>query len=248
MDKLKRCSLSTRLYLGGKILIITNLIMLLFSLYLVKDGGYIHKLKVKLGIIEKSVEPDYWAVKGWENTMKQLEYKADIAFFGNSITYYGRFQENFKGKKIVNLGYPGDNLEGMMRRIEALKAVNPDKVFIMAGINGLKDMELTMFCEKYEFLIDSVRRALPNSHIYLQSILPISGHLEKRYGSNEKIRFANELIKKVANQRLCTYIDLHRLYAVNGEMPDSLTKDGIHLHDEAYSRWYDAERQYVYNN
>lgn len=235
--------------LGGvKFLFLTNLITLSMLLFVLKDGGYMHKLKVKIGMAEEPVKPDYWAVKGWENTMKQLGYKADIAFFGNSITYYGYFQKAYADKKIVNLGYPGDNIDRMMRRIETLKAVNPDKVFLMAGINGLKNMELEVFDKKYNQLVDSVRRALPQAQIYLQSILPVSKNREKDYGTNIKIVEANALIQRIAQEKYCTYIDLHSLYVEDGGMPDSLTKDGIHLCDKAYDRWYEEEERYVYDN
>ena len=180
--------------------------------------------------------------------MRQLDYKADIAFFGNSITYYGDFQKAYADKKVVNLGYPGDNIDGMMQRIEALKAVHPDKVFLMAGINGLKNMELVTFDRKYNQLVDSVKKALPQARIYLQSILPVSKGREKDYGSNTKIREANGLIKRIAEEKRCTYIDLHSLYVEDGGMPDSLTEDGIHLCDKAYDRWYQLEERYVYDN
>lgn len=180
--------------------------------------------------------------------MKQLDYKADIAFFGNSITYYGRFQEAYRDKRIVNLGYPGDNLDGMLRRVEALKAVHPDKVFLMGGINGLKNMEPETFRWKYSLLVDSIRKALPNSQLYRQSILPVSKNREKDYGTNEKIALANSLIQRIAAERECVYIHLHSLYMNHGEMPDSLVRDGIHLCDKAYDRWYEYERPYIYDN
>ena len=217
-------------------------------LFVLKDSGYVHKLQVKVGLAEEQVKPDYWAVKGWENTMKQLNYKADIAFFGNSITYYGEFQRVYADKDVVNLGYPGDNIDGMVRRIETLKAVNPDKVFLMAGINGLKNMELEIFAKKYNQLVDSVRKALPHAQIYLQSILPVSKDRERDYGTNTKIMEANSSIRRIAGERHCTYIDLHSLYINDGKMPDSLTEDGIHLCDKAYDRWYKHEERYIYDN
>lgn len=139
-----------------------------------KTGGYIHKLKVELGLIEAPVAPDYWSVKGWENTVKQLNIKRDIAFWGNSITYYGNFQMAYPDKKIINLGYPGDNLDGMVRKVNTLKAVSPDKIFLMSRINGLKDMDSQTFKQKHNLLVDSMQKALPRSQVYLQSILPIS--------------------------------------------------------------------------
>ena len=234
------------LYGGGKILLITNIITLLALVYVAKTSGYVHSIKVKFGIVDKPKDPDYWAVKGWENTMLKLNYKADIVFFGNSITYYGSFNKAFPDKKIVNLGYPGDNIDGMIRRVETVKAVNPDKVFLMAGINGLRDMDLNDFTIKYNLLVDSIRKAVPNAEIYLQSILPVNSLRVKDYGNNNKIAQANKIIKNISKNKICKYIDLFGIYIYNNEMPTELTVDGIHLKDSAYQRWYDNIRTFVY--
>lgn len=215
---------------------------MLLLLYTVRDGNYVHRLEVKLGWAEKPVAPDYWAVKGWENTLQQMGCKADVVFFGNSITYFGHFSQAMPTKNVVNLGYPGDNLDGMMRRIEAIKAVAPDSVFVMAGINGLNGMKLTDFSVKYRRLIDSIGKAVPFARIYLQSILPVGKDKEKSHGPNTKIREANRIIKDIARQSHSIYIDLYQLYEENGVLPDSLTLDGVHLCPAAYGRWYDVLR------
>lgn len=198
-----------------------------------------------MGWAEPPVAPDYWAVKGWENSLEQLGCKADVAFFGNSITYWGDFSQAFPAKKVANLGYPGDNLDGMLRRVEAIKAVTPDQVFVMAGINGLHDMTLTDFSTKYRQLVDSITRAVPAARLYLQSILPVGVDQESLKGPNAKIVEANRTIADIALQFHCTYIDLFSLYADKGVMPDTLTKDGVHLQQEAYGRWFEEIRPLI---
>lgn len=47
------------------------------------------------------------------------------------------FQSYFPNKKIIELGYPGDNIKGMQMRVAQIVAVHPKKVFIMAGTNSL---------------------------------------------------------------------------------------------------------------
>ncbi len=231
---------------GGKILLLTNIVSLLVLAYVVKTSGYAYKLKVSLGFVEKPLPPDYWAVKGWENTMLKLNYKADVVFLGNSITYGGDFGKAFPDKKVVNLGYPGDNIDGMMRRIETVKGVNPDKVFLMAGINGLRDMDIDTFRKKYGSLLDSLISAVPDAEIYVQSILPVNKSKEKSYGKNSKISEANIAISEIAARRHCRYIDLNKLYVKNGELPEGMTVDGIHLTSKSYDKWYKEIRKYIY--
>ena len=61
------------------------------------------------GIADDKTSPDYWARVGWTNTIEKLHSNFDIAFFGNSITRGSDFQLEFTDKKIINLGYSGDN-------------------------------------------------------------------------------------------------------------------------------------------
>lgn len=125
-----------------------------------------------------------------------------------------------------------------------LQACHPRKVFLMAGTNGLKDQSLTEFQSIYTQLVDSIHTRLPQSQIFLQSILPVNHEyaepdMRKGFASNEEILDANKNICKIAKQKHITYIDLHYLYFENGMMAERYTRDGIHLKLEAYQLWAD---------
>lgn len=222
--------------------------MLLLLAMVIYKSQYYKKVLQKLDIIEvlPTDAPDYWARNGWTNTLQKLDYDADVAFFGNSITCMSDFQKSFPDKKVINLGYPGDTMKGMMLRMTMLKAVKPEKIFMMAGINGLKTIGVNLFAAEYETLVDSVQTSLPHSQLYLQSILPINADVYDKYGDNDRIQSANNVIKQIAVKKGCIYIDLFSLYYRDGMLPKELTLDGIHLHPDAYQRWADAIQQYVY--
>lgn len=207
-------------------------------------AGYNDKILVQSGIKEQSSESN-WAVKGWNNTLEKINYDSDIVFFGDSITYGSSFGDYFPDKKIVNLGYPGDDLSGMINRVSMIKAVLPEKIFIMGGINGISDNNIDKCIQKYSVLLDSIKQAVPDSEIYIQSVLPISYSRESKSRHNTTIIEFNNKLKKLADERGLTYIDLHSLYVSNGEMDASLTKDGLHLYPQAYKRWADAIRKYI---
>lgn len=79
------------------------------------------------GEIDDKTSPDYWARVGWTNTIEKLHTDFDIAFFGNSITRGSDFQLDFTDKKIINLGYPGDNILGMIKRVPMIQVANAKK-------------------------------------------------------------------------------------------------------------------------
>lgn len=126
-------------------------VVLLAGIYFI--GGvktsFFRRIGTRMGICEMNPKDrgDYYCISGWTNTLNKLNYDADVVFFGNSITRGGDFQDYFTDVKTCNLGYPGDNMDGMMLRMGQIKAVNPEKVFVMAGINGLQSQTI-MFLKR----------------------------------------------------------------------------------------------------
>lgn len=228
-------------------------IILLFAVFYI---GYIKTpffLNVgnKLGIcsLPKNKRSDYWCINGWTNCLKKLNLANQIVFFGNSITRGSNFHESFPDKDICNLGYSGNTLDDLISRIEMVKAVHPEKIFIMGGINGLRITPIDVFKEKYEALINNIHDSIPDAKIYVQSILPINPkmHAGKKLGKiNDKIISCNAIIKNIANTHGLTYIDLYNHYAEDGMLPENITIDGIHLKPESYSLWAALIKPYIY--
>ena len=220
-----------------------SLIFLLAFIVAGVKGNFFQKVLIRLNVIEKPMDPDYWAVRGWTNTLEQLGYDADIVFFGNSITYGAHFNKYFQDLEVVNLGYPGDNIKGMLERLPQIRCLKPEKVFVMAGINnrGTSDDKFRM---QYAELIDSLLTVVPAECIYVESMLPVN-YFRKDQDNDDIVR-RNGYIKTIANNKGCRFIDLHSVYSRNGELPAELTIDGLHLRDEAYSLWAEAIRRYVY--
>ena len=77
--------------------------------------------------------------------------------------------------------------------------------------------------------------------------MPVNHKVYDKYADNEKIKRLKDSINKIAVKNKTEYIDIYSLYECDGEMPDSLTKDGIHLKPVHYKRWADALRIYVYD-
>lgn len=238
----------------NKVIIISVLLnVLLFGVaaYLGIHTGYIKRNLIRIGIIappaKDSVLPaDFWCIRGWTNTLEKMDIDADIVFFGNSITCGSTFQEYFPDKKIINLGYPGDNLDGMLYRIEMIRAVKPEKCFVMAGINDSwrTNDEIK---RKYHTLLSQLKTQLPQTQFYIESILPINSSRFGKYCNNDKIIELNLMIAALAQDFDFKYIDLYSLYAnETNELNLSLSPDGVHLFHDSYERWANLIRQYVY--
>ncbi len=224
-------------------------IMLAGVVYVAEKKSHVFSMALaRRNIITLSsrIYPDYWARVGWTNTIEKLHMDFDVAFFGNSITRGSDFQMFFPDKKIINLGYSGDNMVGMLRRVPMLQASHPKKIFIMAGTNDLVHISLEAYKERYVTLLDAIKNANPDAEIYIESVLP-SNHKMGKYASNEKVQKANEIAKSIAGMYGCKYINLYDLYADNSnELPKELTLDGVHLYPQSYNKWAETIKPMIY--
>lgn len=210
-------------------------------------GGYktnfFKRQFVKLGWveIEATDRANYHCIGGWNQCLKKLDIDADIVFYGNSITAGSDFREFFPDVSICNLGYGGDDLPGLRFRAYTIAAVNPEKVFVLGGINGLKLTPVPVFTNQYTLMIKAIQESVPCAKIYLQSILPVK---DKKL--TEKIQECNNIIDSLATAHGCQFIDLFSLYEKDGAMNAEYSRDGTHLKSEHYDKWAERIRPYIY--
>ena len=193
--------------LGKKFVMAVSLFFNIALLYAVYNLGCIQSHYFELKLQEygfQAVDPtkraDYRAIVGWTNTLEKLNIKVDVVFFGNSITRFSDFQKFFPHVKICNLGYGGDKVQDMIVRVEQIKVINPEKVFLMGGINDILSCSDEQFENNFYNLVDSIRHAVPNAVLYLQSILPVNpkmaqGKVFKEH-TNKIVRWNNIICKK----------------------------------------------------
>lgn len=184
-------------------------------------------------------------LQAWTNSLRQLNAKADIVFFGDSRTYYGEFASVFPEKVVCNLGLRGDTIQGMIDRVEQVRTLQPKQVFLMAGINDVAQVSADEFETLYNCLLDGITTALPDATIIIQNMLPVNNKYFSVNCDNAQIDTFNGMIKKIAEERKMDYLDVYSLYEDNGQLSASLTRDGLHLITVAYARWYDYLKEFV---
>lgn len=169
--------------------------------------------------------------------MRQLKVKADIVFFGDSLTYYGDFASVFPDKVVCNLGLRGDTIQGMIDRVEQVVILRPSVVYLMAGINDVACSTLNDFQTRYEYLLNTLSNIVSNESIIVQSLLPVNSQDFSISCNNSQIQQFNGLIKTEVTRLGLQYIDLYTPYK---EIVASKTNtiDGIHLKKNVYEIWY----------
>lgn len=124
--------------------------------------------------------------------------------------------------------------------LDAVAEQDCDKVYIMLGINELGWSKTKTYHDQYAKLIDRVREDHPEAKIVLQSIPPVGAKQEakKTYVNNERIAAYNEVIKTLAEEKECYFLDVAAcLTGGDGLLPKDLNFDGIHLNPAGCKVW-----------
>ncbi len=102
--------------------------------------------------------------------------QVDNVFLGNSITEGFDLEIYFPGYEIANRGIVGDHLDGLVERLDnSVLSLKPQKLFLMIGINDIGDRRSDEYLkEMFVTLIDTLIISLPETEIYLHSMLPTS--------------------------------------------------------------------------
>ena len=123
--------------------------------------------------------------------------------------------------------------------LDAMAGQECDKVYIMLGVNELGWSKLKTYHDQYAKLIDRVREDHPEAKIALQSLPPVSAKQDakKTYINNARIREYNEVIKTLAQEKDCYFLDVASCLTEKGVLPVKQTTDGVHFNTAGCKAW-----------
>lgn len=159
-------------------------------------------------------------------------------FYGDSITEALSFYDTLDDSYVV--GIKGITLPkaAYQSNIDKVKKLHPKKVFALLGINDVSDnISPQYFASRYVSVVKKIKRELPNTDIYIQSIFPVADKVQKRNSlfSDERIQKLNSAIKKMADEEGVNYINLFDM--VNGLSEELYEPDGEHFKPEFNKIW-----------
>ena len=161
-----------------------------------------------------------------------------VVFLGNSITEGFDLEKFFPEDKPINRGISGDHIDGLLERFDySVQKLVPSKLFVMIGINdiGTGDSD-SLILGNYQKLLRKILKSLPNTRIYIQSILPTT----EIWGNCpvDKIQRINNSIKDFSIRFGFNWIDLYSKFASSsGYLKKDYTIDGLHLSSKGYVYW-----------
>lgn len=182
-----------------------------------------------------------------KNHFKNLPMQKDaIVMLGNSITQSCEWSELMQNPKMVNRGIAGEMTGGMLGRLDEITPYQPDKIFLMIGVNDLSVNSLDYILRNYESIVSYILLKTPSTKLYLQSILPVNNDVRNSGKSNSDIVFLNEKIENIATRNGLIYLNLYPLFLdEEGQLDSKLTQDGIHLDSNGYLIWKKELQKYL---
>lgn len=205
---------------------------------------------ISVGDITKDTDEEsaaYYVAQGWFNMIRKANIDADIVFFGDSLIQRSDFTKYFPEKSIINLGLGGSTIRGAAQRVGMIPELSPEKIFVMVGVNALRDDTADTCLEEYAALIDNIKYVMPQAEIYIHSILPISqGYREGLPCSAQTTESFNSALRELSDQKGVTFIDIYGLFESDGCLIESLSDDGVHINSAGYDIWAEAIKEYIY--
>ncbi len=189
-----------------------------------------------------------------KNSSKGLGYFNDAVFLGDSRTVDLVIYSKLKETTALPLCDVGLNVNTVFQKkfatvkskkvtaLEALKANRKkySKIYLMFGINELGFDSVEGFIRSYKKLIDSVRKIMPDSVIYVQSVLPVAKSKDQTSNlfTNHRAKKYNKHIIEMCQEKKVFYIDAYSAFeGEGGYLPEAISSDGIHFGKDVCDNW-----------
>ena len=179
----------------------------------------------------------------------ELSYFDNCAFVGDSLSVgLSAYNILTTDKVIASIGLNISKIGtekfstayGKVTALDALIKKNPANIYIMLGSNGIAWMSNESMITNYSSFIDEIKKALPQSKIYILSIPPVTENRENAAENpikNSSIDTYNSELLKMANSKNVYFVDINTALKNNlGKLDaDKAEKDGMHFKKATYS-------------
>lgn len=192
-------------------------------------------------------------------------YFDDVVFIGDSLTNGLQLYKSVKNAVIIS--ETGLNIESVIHKplmfnnqsisvTEAIKQANRKKIYTMIGSNGIGWLDNDYMIKLYSEWLNNIKSELPDSIIYVQSVLPITQKLsdanqnKSNALTNDKIEIYNQALHEMCNKNKFNFLNVAEIFKnENNALPDEASPvDGLHLTSKYYNNWLNYIKTHTINN
>ncbi|TCL82794.1 lysophospholipase L1-like esterase [Curtobacterium sp. PhB142] len=158
------------------------------------------------------------------------EERSPVLFLGDSITAQGSWDSWLPDEQTLNQGIGGDTTDGVLARLDAVVAEQPEVIVLLIGTNDFGNHRASAehVVRNVETILVTLRRELPGVRLLLVSVLP------RQAEYTAKIEEANRHLRQFVATCHAQYLDAWPALADGDHLDDRFTDDGLHLTDEGY--------------
>jgi lysophospholipase L1-like esterase len=158
------------------------------------------------------------------------EERSPVLFLGDSITAQGSWDSWLPDEQTLNQGISGDTTDGVLARLDAVVAEQPEVIVLLIGTNDFGNHRASAehVVRNVETILVTLRRELPGVRLLLVSVLP------RQAEYTTKIEEANRHLRQFVATCHAQYLDAWPALADGDHLDDRFTDDGLHLTDEGY--------------
>ena len=187
----------------------------------------------------------------------ETSWFADAAFLGDSLTAgFCENEYNIDVGGALICGYEGVSPNTIVNRttaknpdrgeevaLDVLTQAQPAKLYILIGTNALVSTgNDESFLNYYARMLDELRTALPNTALYVQSILAATQETVEDDAPGlapDRLASINASIQSMCAERGCYFLDLNAEFSDESGylLADYAQPDGIHLTVSGYNKW-----------
>lgn len=167
------------------------------------------------------------------------EIFAGTLLLGDSVSQ-GLYEFGIMNESLViaqkGIGVCGVGRDGLKECEDRVISANPAKLFLAIGMNDLKAARgnADTFEEDYRSVLQEIEKALPDTEIYINSILPVQGKVIEENSDYGNIPEFNERLARLCEEEGAVFIDNTNLVK-----DEYYTADGIHMSPDYYPGWVD---------
>ena len=171
---------------------------------------------------------------GGEDSRSYKEKFASSIVMGDSIA--GGFSEYDVLNASSVVSKIGVHLYELEEQVQQAADLNPQVIFLALGMNDVIATagDTDQFLEQYEAVVAQLREAVPNAHIYVNSIFPVQDSAIEKEPELAQISEYNTVLRQMCDDLQLGFIDNTDLV-----QDQYYEEDGVHFKAEFYPLWAD---------
>lgn len=169
-----------------------------------------------------------------------------IVMLGDSLIHNGEWSELLNNSNVINRGISGQWSEVLYERMDHVVATQPEKVFLMTGINDLRGRSSEDIAQTIAKIVNRLNQESVHTQVFVHSILPVNNTVKDTGRTNKDIVSLNTELEKVCETNDCHYLHVHGHFInEDGHLKEHFSHDGVHLNGAGYQQWAQLIEPYV---